>query len=342
MHGLFRIPGVGGWALAMGATAGLPSGARATASLRKQGLLTRGESQRLLAVSHLGSPVFVITIVGVGFLGNARLGLLLSAVHFAAALAVGVTLRLRPDREVRSEIAAPPPASKTVPDAQAPLIRRSFAAMQEAHAKDGRAFGKMLGDSVTASVQSLMMIGGYMIIFSVLVQIIDITQISGVVQHALALVTSGGSEWNDAVRSSFSGLLEIHLGTYSFARLSGLTGLPLAAAVAAVLGWGGLSSHVQAVSLAGDAQLRYLPFLAARFLHAGYSYVLTIAVWPFASGWIRSSTVAFAAADGTRAEVAPFYPQLLATLSQLAVLLTAMLLLSLLLAAFRTVWRRTA
>lgn len=344
MRGLFRIPGIGGWALALGGTVGLPSGAKATATLSKQGLLSRSEAERLLAVSHLSSPVFVVTVVGVGFLGSARLGLVLAAVHIAAALAVGVTLRFRRDRDARAEDGSlpptvPQPIPQLAPQKPQPLILRALTAMHDAHTMDGRAFGKLLGDSVTSSVQTLMMIGGFMIIFSVMVQIIDISQLVALAQHAAAYLLRS-DEFRDAVRSSFSGLLEIHLGTYSFGQMSGLTGAPLAAAIAALLGWGGLSSHLQAKSLVNDARLRYLPFLAARFLHAAYSCILTYALWPFVAGWIGGSAAAFATAKSIAASSSTAYPQPLAMLTQFAVLLAGMICISLLLQAFLTLKRK--
>lgn len=45
-------------------------------------------------------------------------------------------------------------------------------AMEQAHRRDGRAFGRLLGDSVTSSVQTLMMIGGFIMMFSVIVQVL--------------------------------------------------------------------------------------------------------------------------------------------------------------------------
>jgi sporulation integral membrane protein YlbJ len=340
MRGLLRVPGVGGWALAMGGTIGLPAGARATATLHKQGLLTRGEAERLLAVSHLSSPMFIVMVVGTGFLHSPRLGLVLAAVHAAAALAVGLTLRLWPERGAGSEVrpaAAPGTAAET---ARSPLWRRVFSALEDARAKDGRPFGKLLGDAVSSSVQTLMMVGGYMIIFSVIVQIIDITRVIALLQKAAAYALRS-DELGNAVRSAVSGLLEVHIGSYAVGAQSGLAGAPLAAAAAALLGWGGLSSHAQAKSLTHEAKLRYWPFLAARMLHAAYSYMMTYALWEPLSGWLGAAPSAAvygagaAVRDGSAAALAA-YPNPLAALALLSSLLAVMLAGSMLVRALRT------
>ena len=41
MRPLFRVPGVGGFVLALGMISGFPTGAKMTATLRNQGMLTR-------------------------------------------------------------------------------------------------------------------------------------------------------------------------------------------------------------------------------------------------------------------------------------------------------------
>lgn len=335
MRGMLRLPGAGGWALALGATIGLPAGARATAVLHKQGLLTRSEAERLLAVSHLNSPVFIVTVVGAGFLHSARLGLALTVIHAASALAVGVTMRLWSRRETRSE--AHRQASLQPADTgHGSLLRQAYETLHDAHVKDGRPFGKLLGDAVSTSVQTLMMVGGYMIIFSVAVQIIDVTRAIRLLQEAAAFALQS-EEFRNAIRSGVSGLLEVHIGSYAVSEQSELAGAPLAAAVAALLGWGGLSSHAQARSLTYEAKLRYGHFLASRFLHAAYSFLLTFAAWKPLSGWLGtypSFAAAGSAAERTAAALAA-YPSPLAALVLLALLLAAMLAGSMLVRALR-------
>jgi sporulation integral membrane protein YlbJ len=337
MRALFGIPGAGGAALAMGLAVGQPAGARASAALRKQGHLTRGEAERLLSLSHVSSPYFIITIIGVGFLHSARFGLMLAAVHYAALLAAGLTLRLLPNPPDRLEpqqqsehpiIAAVAPAG--VAPTRGSLLRRAFAEMHDAHTKDGRAFGKLLGDAVASTVQSLMMVGGYMIMFSVVVQICEITKATAYLQGAVAYIL-GSDSFHAAVRGFVGGLFEIHIGSYSLSGQAGLVGAPLAAAVAAALGWGGLSSHAQAKGLAHDAKLRYRPFLTVRLLHAAYSFLLAYALWNPLAGSLGAAPSS-AGENAAPLAAAPAYPGLLSACFAVAIAVAAM-------AACAELWR---
>ena len=47
-------------------------------------------------------------------------------------------------------------------------------AAKEAHSRDGRGFGKLLGDTVSQAVQTLMMTGGYMIGFAVFIRLVSL------------------------------------------------------------------------------------------------------------------------------------------------------------------------
>ena len=46
-------------------------------------------------------------------------------------------------------------------------FRAAFSALHQTRIKDNRPIGKLLGDAVMSSVQTLLMIGGFIILFSV-------------------------------------------------------------------------------------------------------------------------------------------------------------------------------
>lgn len=64
MRPLFRVPGVGGFAWAMGMASGFPAGAKITARLRQEGQLTRGEAERLVSFTNCSSPLYFWSSIG--------------------------------------------------------------------------------------------------------------------------------------------------------------------------------------------------------------------------------------------------------------------------------------
>ena len=93
MGPLFRLPGSAASALLLGLVGGYPIGARTAADLYREGLLTRGETQRLLTFCNNSNPVFLISVLGVGVFQDVRTGIWLWLIHILSALLTGLFLR---------------------------------------------------------------------------------------------------------------------------------------------------------------------------------------------------------------------------------------------------------
>ncbi|KGE16921.1 nucleoside recognition domain-containing protein [Paenibacillus wynnii] len=292
MRRVFRLPGAGGWTLWMGLTTGFPGGAQGVLQLHKQGSITDKEAGRLAALVHFASPVTLLIVVGVAFLHSPAAGYGLLAIHWLSGLLVGFTVPLlrgspqAPEQKIYVQSNSPN---------KKPLYTRVVHAATEARLQDGRSFGKLLGDSVGSSVQNLMIVGGYMIMFAVVISIVQ-----GLLPDLPEILTSG--------------LLEIHLGAHTLSEVSitapvASAGMFSLALLSAALGWSGLCAHLQVMTVLKSAQIRFLPFAAVRLLHGLYAFILTLVLWrPFMSiqeavlptfaspetaqaGWIRFSTV---------------------------------------------------
>jgi len=329
MRCLFRLPGAGAWAVAMSFAAGFPGGAKAAADLRRNGVVSRAEGDRLLALSHLASPIFLTSVVAAGFLGRPELGLPLALIHLLSALVVGVlSARLRAggtrDSGVRTDDAMPK--------------RSLVAVMADAHRQDGRPLGRLLGDAVASSVQTLLVLGGFMIVFSVLAQLVSM------------LGVRLGLEWlwptmlrreapAGLADGTLAALFEVHLGAYAVAH-GAASSVWTAALLSAVIGWGGLSVHAQVKSLIGDTDLRYAPFLLARLAHAAVAALLALALWNPMLRWLGVAAEAFAgpAAGGAPAPLGVLgraLPHYAASAQALGAFLLAALALSFALRLFR-------
>ncbi|WP_028545107.1 nucleoside recognition domain-containing protein [Paenibacillus taiwanensis] len=296
MRWLLQLPGVGGWAWAVGWTAGYPAGAEAVVKLRRQQLLNRQEGERLLGLSHASNPVFIIAVVGVGFMQQADTGLIIAIVHWVAALLSMLLLRLfdlvkynfisnstSTSHSTSFQTSTQPFTSDTISSDRSPTEAKTstaalstglMTAMETAHRLDSRPLGKLLGDSVTSAVQTLMMIGGYMMIFSVIVQVLKI-----------AIPQQFGS-------FMLNGLLEINLGTFAVGTAAFDSPVFQAALMGAVIGWSGASAHLQVHSLIKGTDLRYSRFLRFRLLHAAVAFGLTYVIWGPMQIWLRGSAQA--------------------------------------------------
>lgn len=274
MRRLFRLPGVSGWSLASGLIVGFPSGAKITATLHEKKLISRSETERITSLSHLCSPLFMLMVVGVGFLHSAKLGILLAIVHYVTAAVTGILMRLFKSPDQPSDVTI---QTELVPSA--PIWKHAISTMRQAYLHDGRAFGKLLGDSVTSSVQTLMLIGGYMMIFSVLINVLTITHLTDALRPLTASLLGFMNIHTDTAPLWIKGIMEIHLGAYAWSQTQELALLPQMALLSAFLGWGGLSAHAQVAGFHQKTDARYSFFFQSRLLHAVLAFVFTIILW---------------------------------------------------------------
>lgn len=289
----FRIPGLGGWAIALGAVTGMPAGAEAAGKLRRENLVSREEGERILALSHVASPFFVLTVIGAGFLHSVETGAAIAVIHYVSAIVTGLLLRgvrlgsapapLSPLRE-----SAKPKAR----EARGPLLLRALSEMHHARLEDGRTFGKLLGDSVSGAIQTLMMIGGTMIVFSVLLGVMDTFGIAYLLSEAASRAAPSLTAPLETIRSGLSGLFELHIGTNRLSQLPAANSVT-AALIGAALAWSGLAVHFQVKTAIRQTDLRYRFFLLSRIVHAGLSFILTLLMWRPIMGWFHRSEPSF-------------------------------------------------
>ncbi|SEN29737.1 nucleoside recognition domain-containing protein [Paenibacillus sp. OV219] len=280
MRRLFRLPGESGIAMALGWTGGFPLGAEAVASLRRSKLVTIAEGQRLLALSHMPSPLFMLLVVGSGFLHHPELGAAIAAAVWLSALLTSfVTAHFTP------AAASAPASTRNNPDSettdnydtrakQAPpssLLRRASTAMQAANKRDGRTFGKALGDSVVVSVYKLMAIGGFMMFAAVLVRLLQPLMPENIPAFLLPA------------------FLESHIGVYAAATTKFAGGIPwTAACCAAVLSWSGLSALLQAGGMLTGSGLSLARLAASRLVQSLLAFIITLLAWKPAGKLIQA------------------------------------------------------
>ncbi len=159
MRPLFRLPGEAGFAVALGFTSGFPMGAVLTASLKEQKLCTAQEAARLAAFTNNSSPLFLLISVPISMLHQPQLGALLLAAHYLANVTIGILLRFT----------APPSRQYIVPRH---LLRSAFAQMQQYQAQHRQPLGAMLGQAVQKGIDSIVKIGGFVLLFSVLLSLL--------------------------------------------------------------------------------------------------------------------------------------------------------------------------
>lgn len=281
MKPLFRIPGSGGFALAMGFASGYPVSAKLATKLREQSLVSREEGERLVAFTTTSDPIFLIGAVSVGFFGSARLAGAMAIAHYGSALLVGFLMRFYGGKPQHSSASSPQPSTlaQSRKTESRFSLREAVKAMHEARLADGRSLGELLRQAVTSSLQLMTVVGGLVVFFSVILEVLTVSGVMNTLYTGVQLLLPLVGLPAGLAEPFVGGLFEVTLGAKASAAPADIPLMYKAAAAAFILSWGGLSVHAQVASILNGADLRYFPFLIARIIHAVAAAALLLLIW---------------------------------------------------------------
>ncbi|MEC2053680.1 sporulation integral membrane protein YlbJ [Peribacillus psychrosaccharolyticus] len=269
MRPLFKVPGVGGFVWAMGMASGFPSGAKFTARMRQEKQLTRIEAERLVSFTNSSNPLFIFGAVSVGFFHNTNLGILLALSHYLGNIFVGIIMRFYGREEETKPLVKKKPLS----------IKQAFAEMHRTRLKENRPLGKLLGDAVVSSIQTLLMIGGFIILFSVVNKLLFHMHVTGFLANAIQIMLQILQFPLNLSMPFIAGIFEITLGSQMTSGIEEASLMQQAIVVSFILGFSGFSVQAQVASIIADTDIRFFPFFIARIMHGILAGFFAFVLW---------------------------------------------------------------
>ena len=267
MKPLFNISGEGSFAFIMGIISGYPIGAKIAANFRKNNICSKEECERLLSFTNNSGPLFIVGTVGISMFGNSTIGLLLLITHILACITVGIIFRFWKFNSSSPNYVG----TKTSNYKKCKNITFSN-------------LGEILGKSITNSISTILMIGGFVVIFS---SIISILKASGILQSLVLMLTPIFDFLHfdsSFISGILTGLLEITNGISSISSIN-IKAISVNIIITAfLLGFGGLSVLLQVLSITSKTDLSIKPYVYGKLLHgilAAFYTFIAINVFPF-------------------------------------------------------------
>ncbi|MFW5999189.1 MAG: sporulation integral membrane protein YlbJ [Halanaerobiaceae bacterium] len=275
MRPLFKVPGVGAFAFSMGLASGYPIGAKITSNLRRKDLCSQTEAERLVSFCNTADPLFMIGAVSVGMFHRPELGVIIAGAHYISSILIGLIMRFYHGNEnkiytgYRTRI-----KNKNI-------FLHAYNELITARRNDGRPLGKLLGDSIMEGINTLLMIGGFIILFSVITRMISVTGLINYVSLLLNHLLQVLGLSRTTILPLVSGFFEITNG----ANLASQARAPLLeqlVVVNAVIAWSGLSVHAQVATMIHGTDIRLKPYILARILQSLLAGITTLIIFiPF-------------------------------------------------------------
>ena len=228
LHKLFKIEEQESCAFLLGAICGFPIGARTLCTMYDNGTLTKSRLERALTFCNNPGSAFVISAVGVSLFGSKRLGIALYVCLLLSAVTVGAIsgLLMKSDNSPKLSSLAPLQSNSAFGN---PGIRAFTAAIQN-------------------SASAMLTVCAYVTFFSSFVGCIG-----ALAKHFDA---------SETALAALFGFFEISSGVSMSTDIK----TPIASILisAAILGWSGLSVHLQIITICGGRGISFKPYFIAK------------------------------------------------------------------------------
>ena len=258
MRPTFNVPGEGAFALIMGIIAGYPVGAKIISNLKEKGVCTVSECERLLAFTNYSGPLFIIGAIGINMFNSQNIGYKLLTVHLLSSILVGFLFRWwKYDKKV---------------SINNNLKKETYASTQISK-KNIISFynlGEVLSFSIQSAIKSVFIIGGFIVLFSIIVSMLISSQIlnicSSIISPIFHFFNVSASFYNGII----IGIIEVTNGIKAIAIPNNNTSIIICSFL---LGFGGFSVFFQIFSITYKAKISIKPYLIGKFLQAVFSAI---------------------------------------------------------------------
>ena len=287
MRPLFNVPGAGAIAIALGITSGYPVGAKLSAELYESGDCTKEEAERLLSFTNTSGPLFIIGAVGVGMLGNQQIGILLLLTHFLGSLTVGLIFRNYKNNKSIVSVST----AKIIPQDKSKI--NSTLTVNN--------LGKYMGEAIQKSIESLLIICGYIVFFAIISSLAKKVGIIDLISKLIAPIFKALSIPRNFRSSIITGIIEVTNGIKILSKSITTYDIVGISIVAFLLGFGGISVFMQTASITAKTNLSLVPYIIGKIFHGSISSLYTYLILRYTNFFSNKLINAFSYSNTTPA-----------------------------------------
>lgn len=250
MNKVFKINSKCAFIFFMSVLSGNPACAKYTRELYLNGDISNYEATKILCFSSFTSPLFVIGTVGM-FLNNKEVPILILICHYLGNIITGMVMRNYHPCKIKEKSS----------------LKKAMNDMHKKRISNKESLGEIITNSLVESINTLLLILGVITVFLVITTIID-----------------NNIHLNSTLQSILNGFFEMTQGL----KYISMEAIPLklkSVLTVMILSFGGLSVHMQIMSILSDTNIKYLPFLCSRIVASLISSISLFLIFDF---WIMA------------------------------------------------------
>lgn len=252
MKPIFNVPGESAIAIILGTISGYPVGAKVVCNLKSQKIISKIEAERLIAYTNNSGPLFILGTVGIALFGDKKVGFILLISHILASLMVAYCFKFWKKDKFDINYRETQFNSKLTPMKISDI-------------------GEILGSSIKKAISTILLIGGFIVIFSV---ILSILETSGILNLFANILSNFGIP-NDISLSVISGIIELTNGVNLTALIATSNYTLSLLLTSFLLGFGGISVLLQVYSIIVKENISIKPYFLGKLLQGIFSVIFT-------------------------------------------------------------------
>lgn len=241
---IFKVPSVAVYVFVLSILSGYPVGAKIVADLYESGNITKEEAYKITTFTSNSGPMFILGSVGIGMFANKKFGIIILISHILGALINGLVYRNHKEKNLEK--------NKKI------IIKNNLS----------------LGELMWNTVNSVLIIGGFIALFFVIIEILNNLHIFSPISNLFSSIFNCNSNIFNAI---FNGIFEITRGCLDISKL-GLNEFFSGLLCTFIISFGGLATAMQAFVFLKKFDMRFSFFIKQKITHAIFASIISIII----------------------------------------------------------------
>jgi len=267
MGPIFNVPGEGAFPWIMGLISGYPMGAKISSDLRSKGKISQIEAQRLVSFTNNSGPLFILGAVSAGMLSKPEIGVFLLIVHYLSSLTVGILFSFyKREKSIKRK-------------KYKNIIKKSLNQLLIIQKTNSKKIGLILKESILNSMETIVQIGGFVIVFSVISQLLELSSLLNLSTKLLKPFFNTIGLNPNLISSLVLGIIEITNGI-SRISLNSSTICQELALVSFLIAFGGISVLMQTITVISSSDINILVYSYSKLIQGLIAFIYSILLYP--------------------------------------------------------------
>ena len=251
MRKLFNSPDISSFVMIISIISGYPIGAKLISDLYESNAITKQEAENTLTYSMSSGPIFIIGTVGAILLGSVKAGVIIFISHIISNFITGIILtRTKKNKHLQQQEEKTP---YTLPN---------------------HSINEIISQSMQSSIQSILVVGGFITIFYCLIEILFSLKIIDFIGYPIKLLFTQINVEPQIFRGVLSGIIEVTRGIKELSVYFLESPIIIASLCSAIISFSGLSIILQSSALLIKTKIKTRFLIKCKLIHSIICFII--------------------------------------------------------------------